>query len=187
MGSFKKYVTCIMTFFSPFNFVTLCRFYFITSPVLFTKFYKEIIEWEKRRFFFSYMAASSYHVILKEVENHIFRPQFLDAPLYINNPYWQSSGIIIFLCKYDIVISDILAGYFLDVLFFLLTVISGLHEKPRWKDWATEKKYIEESVWVTSLFWLHALLSMSFSVASFVSSRPPFQVRHLLNSPYKGT
>ena len=27
MGSFKKYVTCIMVFFTPFKFVTLCQFY----------------------------------------------------------------------------------------------------------------------------------------------------------------
>ena len=37
MRPFKKYITCIMAFFTPFNFVTLCLFYSITFPVLFTK------------------------------------------------------------------------------------------------------------------------------------------------------
>ena len=61
--------------------------------------------------------------------------EFLDKYVCTNNPHWQSSGIIIFLCKYEIVILDILVGSFLDVLFFLLTLIlSELLEKPRGKD-----------------------------------------------------
>ena len=44
MGSFKKYVTCTMAFFTPFNFVTFCQFYFIPSPVLITNFQQETIE-----------------------------------------------------------------------------------------------------------------------------------------------
>ena len=65
----------------------------------------------------------------------------LDTYVYINNPHWQSSGIIIFLCKYYIVTSDALVGSFVDVLFLLLAVISSeLHEKPRRKDWVTEKR-----------------------------------------------
>ena len=44
------------------------------------------------------------------------------------------------MCKYYIVISDALVGSFLDVLFLLLAVIlSELHEKPKRKDWVTEK------------------------------------------------
>ena len=34
MGIFKKYVTWIMILFIPFTYVTLCKLYFITSPVL---------------------------------------------------------------------------------------------------------------------------------------------------------
>ena len=42
--------------------------------------------------------------------------------------------------KYYIVISDTLVGSFLDVFFLLLAVIlSELREKPRKKDWVTEK------------------------------------------------
>ena len=36
--------------------------------------------------------------------------------MFIYNPLWQSSGIIIVLCKYDIVISDTLVCFFLNVL-----------------------------------------------------------------------
>ena len=87
------------------------------------------------------MAASAYHVISTEVENHIFKPiEFLDTSAFINNPHWQSSGILIFLCKYYIVVSDSLVGSFLDVLFLSLAVIlSELHGKTRRKDWVTEK------------------------------------------------
>ena len=47
---------------------------------------------------------------------------------------------MIFFCIYDVVISDILVGSFLDVLYFFLAVIlSELNEKPRRKDWVTEK------------------------------------------------
>ena len=37
MEPFKKYVICIMAFFTPLNFVTLCQFYSNTSPVSFTQ------------------------------------------------------------------------------------------------------------------------------------------------------
>ena len=37
MGLFKKYVTCIMAFFTPFNSVIFCQFYFNAFPVSFIK------------------------------------------------------------------------------------------------------------------------------------------------------
>ena len=85
---------------------TLSQSYSTTSPVSFTKLHWETIEWEGK-IFFTYMAASAYHVISTEVENHIFKPiEFLDTSAFINNPHWESSGILIFLWKYSIVISD---------------------------------------------------------------------------------
>ena len=86
------------------------------------------------------MREKKLHV--KEVKNHIFRRNWICRYTFcINNPDWQSGGIIIFLCKYFIVISDILVGTFLDVLFLMLAVIlPGLLEKPRRnKDWVTGK------------------------------------------------
>ena len=76
MEPFKKYITCIMVFFTPFNFVTLCQSCSITYPALFTKLHWETVEWEKRRFF-AYMATSPYHVISKEVKNRIFRQNWI--------------------------------------------------------------------------------------------------------------
>ena len=116
------------------------------------------------------MAASSHQVILKEKIKSLDTTEFLDTHVWIDNPHWQNSRIIIFLYKYDIVILDKLVGSFLDVLFFLLTVIlSELHEKPRL---SCGKKNIEEIMWGALLFWLHSFLSMSFSVAFFVFSIP---------------
>ena len=61
----KKYVTCIMPFLIPFAYITLCQFY-LPCVSLFTKNNKLWNERKKR--FFVYMAASAYHVMLKEVE-----------------------------------------------------------------------------------------------------------------------
>ena len=87
------------------------------------------------------MAAWACHVMSTEVENHVFKTiEFLDTSAFINKPHWQSSGILIFLRKYYVVISDTQVGSFLDVLFLLLVVIlSKLYEEPRRKDWVTEK------------------------------------------------
>ena len=87
------------------------------------------------------MAALAYHVISKEVKNNILIHNWIFRhTCCINNPHWQISGIIIFLCKHYIVTSDTLVGSFLDVLFSLLAVIlSGLQEPRRNKDWVTEK------------------------------------------------
>ena len=121
---------------------------------------------------FCICAAWTYHVILKEVENHIFKHNWVFRHLLcINNPHWQSSGNTIFLCKY-IVISDTLIGSFFDVLFWLLVVIlSELHLKSRRKDWDSEK--IHRRICVRDIHFLTApLLSMPFFVAFFVYSLP---------------
>ena len=66
--------------------------------------------------------------------------EFFDTHACINNPHSEGSGIIIFLRKYYIVISDALGGSFLDAFFLLLAVIlSELYGKPRRnKDSVTE-------------------------------------------------
>ena len=127
-----------MEFFTPFNFATLCQFYYSTSPVLFTKLQYETIEWEKRNFF-AYRAASAYPVKKSKVKNHIFRHNWVFKHICsINNPYWQSSEIITFLCKYYIVISDTLVRFFGCVLVARCNVIRASW-KQRNKDWVTEK------------------------------------------------
>ena len=89
-----------------------------------------------------------------------------------NNPNWQKRRNITFLWKYYIVISDTMVGSFLDIFFLLLPVIlSEFYVKPNRKI-ELQKKYKAEFVWGSSLFWLHALLSMSFFVAFFIYSFP---------------
>ena len=131
--------------------------------------------------------GSTYRVVSKEVKNYILRRNRIFRHTFcINNSHWQSGGIIIFLCKYFIIISDILVGTFLYVLFLLLAVIlSGLLEKPRRnKDWVTEKSTLK-NVWRTSLFWLHVLLSMSLFIAFFVYSFPLSKWRTCWTVPIK--
>ena len=103
----------------------------------------------------------------------------------INKPLWQSSGIIIFLCKYYIIISDTLVGFFLDVLFLLLAVIlSKLYEEPRRnKDWVTEISTKQNLCEIYHFFDCTRSLLCHFFVAFFIYS--PSQVAYLLMTPIK--
>ena len=115
------------------------------------------------------MAASSYHVISKEIEiRSLGTIEFIDTHVCINNPHWLTSGITIFLCKYEVVISDTLVVSFLDVLFLLVAVILSEFMRNQKERLSYRKKSIEKSVWRTSRFRLHALLSVSFFVTFFV-------------------
>ena len=75
------------------------------------------------------MTASTYHVISKEEENHIFSHNwiFRDTCIY-KQPTLTKKWNYIFvqiLCSYfQLFTSDTLLGYFLDVHFLLLAVIS---------------------------------------------------------------
>ena len=99
--------------------------------------------------------------------------EFLDTHVFLNNPYWQSSGIIFFLVQ-------IWYGYFrYTVRLFLGCALLLAHSNISRASWETKKerfsyrkKYIWEFAWGTSLFWLHAFLSMSLSVAFFVFFLP---------------
>ena len=92
--------------------------------------------------------------------------EFLDTYAFINNSHQQSSGILIFLCKYHIVISDTLIGTFLDVLFLLLAVILlELHEKPKRK--VELQKKVHRSICVRDITFLSALLSILCLFAAF--------------------
>ena len=122
--------------------------------------------------------GSVYRVVPKEVKNYILRRNRIFRHTFcINNSHWQSGGIIIFLCKYIIIISDILVGTFLYVLFLLLAVIlSGLLEKPRRnKDWVTEKSTLKNMCEghhffdCTSSFLCHFLLLSSSTPSPFPS------------------
>ena len=100
--------------------------------------------------------------------------EFLDTHACINNPHWEVSGIIIFLRKYYIVISDALGGFSFGCVLFVArcNIIRALSETKKEQRFSYRENYIEEFVWGTStLFWLPVLLFMSF-VAFFVDSLP---------------
>ena len=87
------------------------------------------------------MDVSVCQIISKDVQNHIFRHNliFRHTCMY-KNPRWKSSGIIIFVCKYYVDVSDTLIGSVLDMFFLLLgAILSELHEKPRRKNRVTEE------------------------------------------------
>ena len=133
------------------------------------------------------MAASAYHVISKEIENQLSLDiiDFLDTHVCINNPHWQSSGVITFLCKYYRVMPDTLVGSFLNVLFLLFAVISSeLHEKPiRNKDWVTGKGIKK------TLFQAHHFFDYKDMYVSFIYQKYPFlfKWRYLLTYWWSGT
>ena len=134
-----------MAFFTSFTFAKPFEFYSITFFVLFTK-NKEL--WNEGKDDFLHIWLFQHITSYQRRLNHwgwkgipfSVKIHFLDTHVCINNPYWQSSGVIIFFCKYYLVISDKLIDSFLDVFYLLLAVLlSELHEKPRRKDWVTEK------------------------------------------------
>ena len=133
------------------------------------------------------MAALAYHVISKEVKNNILIHNWIFRhTCCINNPHWQISGIIIFLCKYYIVISDTLVGSFLDVLFLLLAVIlSEFHEKPiQNKDEVTEIEVPQ--IDVRNINFLIPRPSFYCIICYFLCIHHPLsQVNSLLNGLYK--
>ena len=168
MELFKKYVTCTMAFFTLFIFVTLCQFYSITSPVLFNRMR------EKKIFANVWLLLCITLYQRRQKIISLDTIEFIDPHICINNPHWQSSGIIIFLWKYDAVISNTLVGSFLDVRFLLLAVILIIRASWKTKNerLSNRKNFTAEFVWGTCLFWLHILLSMSFFVAFFTYSLP---------------
>ena len=141
----------------------------------------------EKKIFFVYGCFSLSCYIKEGKKSHLEIHWTFRHTCCINNPHWQSGGIIIFLCKYYIIMSDTLVGSFLDVLILLLTVIlSVLPEKPRRnKRVSYRKKYIEEFVWGTSLYWFYALLSMTLCVAFFVYSFPLSERRTCWMAPIK--
>ena len=72
MGLFRKYCHLHNAIFHSIQLCHTLSILLYHFPVSFTKLHEGTIEWEWKRFF-AYMAASAYHVILTEVENHIFK------------------------------------------------------------------------------------------------------------------
>ena len=118
------------------------------------------------------MAASAYHVISKEIKNRCFRQTRIFKHIYMYKQpiLTKCCGIITILSKYYIVISDKLIDTWLCFPVARWNIIKASWESKK-KKLSYRKKYIEEFVWQTSLFWLHSLIPMSFFLL-FFSSNP---------------
>ena len=137
----------------------------------------------KKRRFFAYMAASAYRVISKEKENQIFRHNWIFRHTCV---YKQST--LTKWWNYDMFVQIWYTYFRYTGRLFLgccRKIVTGLWETKKEKRLSYRRKYTEEFVWGTSLFWLHALLSISFFVALFVYYF--FQLTYLLDGPTKDT
>ena len=144
----------------------MSHFISVPSLVLFPKNNKP---WNKRKEDFLYIWLLQ-HITLN---NHIFR----NTCMYINNPYWQSSGIIIILCKYDTVTSDTLTDswmYFSDCSLWYYQSFMGIPEEKI----GLQRKVMENLCEGHQFFWLHALLLISFLL--IFSSNPSFSSTPIL-------
>ena len=107
--------------------------------------------------FFAYMAASSYHVISKEVENHIFKHNlmFRDTCMYKQptlTKYFRYTGRLFLGCA---------------LLLAHWNIIRASWETKK-ERLGHRKKYIKEFVRGTLLFWLYALLYLYIIFCCFL-------------------
>ena len=126
------------------------------------------------------MASSAYHVISNELENLFFRHNwfFRHTRLYkqLTLTKWWNYNINVQIWYSYFRHTGRLS--FLDVLFLLVAVIlSELHEKPRRKDWVTEKSTQKNLCEENYFSWLHALLSMSFFAACCDNIRASWETK----------
>ena len=170
MGPFEEYIACIIAFFIPFTYVIKEKKIFLCIWLL-----QHTMLCQRR------WKIASLDTIA-----------FLDTHLCIKNPYWRISGIIFFLRKYYIVISDNALGFVFLVAFlagcvFLVSCcIIRTARKTKKEILSCRKKCIEEFIWRTSLFWLYIYLLMSF-LSLFYLLPPHSEVTYFLNGAYKDT
>ena len=138
--------------------------------------------------FFAYMAALAYHVISKEVEKHIFKHKSIFRHTCIYKPptltrHWNFNIFVQIFYSYFRYTGRLFLGYALFVA--RCNTIRTLWETKK-ERLSYKKTYIKEFLWRISLFWLHAVLSMSFYC--FLRLLPPSsQVMPLRNDAYKDT
>ena len=119
------------------------------------------------------MAASVYHVISTDEESHISIHNWVFRHLCIYKQptltkQWKFTIFAQISCSYFRYTGRLFLGCLLFVAHCNTIRASSKTKKERL---SYRKKYVEEFEWGISLFWLHALLSISF-VAFFVYSLP---------------
>ena len=104
MGPFKKYVTCIIP---PVSHFVNCT---ISHPLCYSvKIINHGMREKNINCIYGCFSVSRYIKWSRKMAS-LETISFLDTHVCTNNPYWQISGIIIYLCKYYIVISDTLTS-----------------------------------------------------------------------------
>ena len=108
---------------------------------------------------------------------------FLFTHICTNNAYWQSDENITILCIYSTVISNMQICSWMCFLLAHCIIIRASWETKK-KRLSYRKKYIEEFVWETSLFWLHTLV-IFYRFFFFCLLPSPTQVTYLLNDNFE--
>ena len=142
MGPFKKYITCIITYFNPFILVTVCQFYSVPSLVLFNKNEKNYGIKEKKLF----CIYGCFIVSRSRRQESIFRQNLISRQTCINK-----QGILTqkrnynILCKDYIAISDTLIGSWM--FFFLISHCNSIRAT-----WKTQKERLSDRKWYIETF-----------------------------------
>ena len=139
-----------------FHSITLSHFFNVTlSPPLYYSLKLSTMEWKKRRFLV-WMAASAYHLISKDVENHLVRRNsiFRDTSIYkqfILTKQWNYHNFVQILYSYLRYTVRLLGVFFLLLLaiflVFLVFLAIRVSLETKKKRLISKKiKYIEEFV-----------------------------------------
>ena len=120
MEPLKKYVTCIIKFPIPFHStcVSFSQFFFVAFLVLFTENLKLWNERKEQILYIWLLQRITLYQGRQKISS-LDKIAFLDTHVYIDSPYCESSGIMMFLCKYSI------------VMFFLLLARCNTTRAPR--------------------------------------------------------
>ena len=116
------------------------------------------------------MAASAYHVYQGRWKiTSLDTIDFFDKHVCINNPHWQSSGIIIFLWKYYSFFRYTGSLSLGCALFTACcSIIRASWETKKKSRWVTEKSTEKNLCEGHHFFWLHVFLLCHFFIAFFV-------------------
>ena len=98
----------------------------------------KIMEWEKRRFFVK-VPALPYQVISKEVENRIFRHNHTFRQICMCTTPIDNKVVELYFCANIYSYFRYIGSLSWMIFLLLIVILSGLHEKPRRKDWVPKK------------------------------------------------
>ena len=136
MEPFKNYVTCIVAFFTPFYYLPHFLNFTLTLTPSYSLNFTKKLQNERKEDLFVYGCFILSHYIKGVKETHLeTQLNFYNNMLHkqpILTKWWNYNILAQILYSYFRYIGAYQCISFVDVLFYLLTVIlSGTHEKPR--------------------------------------------------------